>query len=332
MPAVRVAPGDLVAMAVDDLVALSDPPELVVTEAGPDRVSIRLGDDSWTATVLPLGSLGARDAAGLTAGAAPGEHVVVGNKLSADAREHLNAAGWSWLDRRVGAHLTNSTRTFDLRFVARGPLPVDAAGIPTASPRSDGPIRGRAGISYAAALLLATDDPPSMRATAREADLSPTAISNAAKLLATQGLVVDGHPATPDLVWALAEVWRPTKLAFVAAAADPATQTGWVLGGDGAALALGAPVFTTDDRPTYWVPSQAEVRRAQRALGATDQQTRAATVAVPPTPLVITRAADGDPWPLAHPLFVALDLARDPGRGREILDQWHPEGVVRVWG
>jgi hypothetical protein len=35
---------------------------------------------------------------------------------------------------------------------------------------------------------------------------------------------------------------------------------------------------------------------------------------------------------LAHPLFVALDLAADPGRGREILDGWTPPAdVARVW-
>ena len=39
-------------------------------------------------------------------------------------------------------------------------------------------------------------------------------------------------------------------------------------------------------------------------------------------------------WPLAHPLFVALDLASDlgRGRGREILDGWTPPAdVTRVW-
>jgi len=37
-------------------------------------------------------------------------------------------------------------------------------------------------------------------------------------------------------------------------------------------------------------------------------------------------------WPLAQPLFVALDLAQDPGRGREILNDWTPpEPWHRVW-
>jgi hypothetical protein len=37
-------------------------------------------------------------------------------------------------------------------------------------------------------------------------------------------------------------------------------------------------------------------------------------------------------WPLAHPVFVALDLAQDAGRGREILNAWAPpERWARVW-
>jgi hypothetical protein len=38
-------------------------------------------------------------------------------------------------------------------------------------------------------------------------------------------------------------------------------------------------------------------------------------------------------WPLAQPLFVALDLAQDPDRGRELLDGWTPptEAGPRVW-
>jgi hypothetical protein len=28
---------------------------------------------------------------------------------------------------------------------------------------------------------------------------------------------------------------------------------------------------------------------------------------------------------------VALDLARDRARGRDVLERWRPEGVTRVW-
>lgn len=347
MPTVRIDRRDLQAMAIDDLVALGRIGDLEVTATGPQTVSIRLAGDEWSATVVPVDSAGLADAQGLTA-ATSGVHVVVGNKISEDARSHFSREGWSWFDRRIGAHLAHGTRTLEIRFVPGDSFRDDGAPHETAlaSPRSDGPIRGRAGMSYAAALLLEPAEPPTMRAVAREAHMSPTAISNAAKLLAAQGLVVDGRPALPDLFWALADVWRPVKTAPVAAAPDPTSAQlaynlddldapGWAVAGDRAALELGAPVFTTDDRPWFWVPNQTEARRAQRALGTADQEHRAATIAVPPTPLVVTRRVPptngSAPWPLAHPLFIALDLARDPGRGREILEQWHPEGVTRAW-
>jgi hypothetical protein len=54
----------------------------------------------------------------------------------------------------------------------------------------------------------------------------------------------------------------------------------------------------------------------------------AGIIAVPPTPLVCMgrRRAPLDTidWPTPHPLYLALDHARDPGRGREILDGWKP--------
>ncbi len=34
---------------------------------------------------------------------------------------------------------------------------------------------------------------------------------------------------------------------------------------------------------------------------------------------------------VANHIVVALDLAQDRGRGREILEGWDPEGQVRVW-
>ena len=231
-------------------------------------------------------------------------------------------------------------------MVAPNDLRNDESELGRISPRSDGPIRGRAGISYAAALLLDPENPPSFRSIAREIGMSPTAISNAAKLLTTQGLVVDGRPSIPDLFWTLADVWRPVKVAFVRKEPDPTNQQltyeldqldndGWAAAGDRAALELDAPLFATDDRPFFWVPTQTEMRRAQRALGTTERESSKAIVAVAPTPLVCTRRLPTtkslDPWPLAHPLFLALDLARDPGRGHEILEQWNPEGIARVW-
>jgi hypothetical protein len=345
----RIEAEDQAAMAIDDLVTLAaQVDDLEVVGTGPRTVTFRLAEATWPAIVVPIDSAGLFDAQAHTASAALGPKVIVGNKLSEDARTHFTREGWSWFDRRVGAHISHGDRTLDIRFVTADPNPTNAASpYQLAAPRSDGPIRGRAGISLAAMLLLDPEDPPSFRFVARETGMSPTAISNAARLLADAGLInADGTPALPDLFWALADVWRPVKLVAIAAPPDPNSRKfdyeianvavpGWAIGGDVAALALGAPLFTTDERPWFWVPSQTEARRAQRALGAAEWPDRRAAIAVPPTPLITARRIPSPdaklPWPLVHPVFVALDLARDPGRGREILDQWTPEGITRVW-
>lgn len=177
--------------------------------------------------------------------------------------------------------------------------------------------------------------------------MSPTAISNAVKQLAVAGLVgADLTPTLPDLFWALAEVWSPLKIAAVASAPDPTNpepgaqvdrldRPGWVLGGDLAAAELGAPIFTTEHRPWLWVPTQTELRRAERTYGPAPWSDRTAVIAVPPTPLVCRGRRSPEPgaagWPLPHPVFAALELARDPGRGCQILSQWTPDEIDDVW-
>jgi DNA-binding transcriptional ArsR family regulator len=195
---------------------------------------------------------------------------------------------------------------------------------------TDGPIRGRAGIAYAAALLCAPDDPPSMRSVAASVGMSPQSVSNAATQLLEAGLLeADRRPIVPELFWALAAVWRSGHEVAVASVPEGGD---WVLGGDGAAAALGAPVVHLDDRPTLLTADTVTLRRAERRLGrASNDGERAATIALAPTPLVVTTATPHDPWPLPHPVFAALDLARDRGRGREILDGWTPEGATVVW-
>ena len=77
---------------------------------------------------------------------------------------------------------------------------------------------------------------------------------------------------------------------------------------------------------------------AEPHAGCARVQQRAATVAVAPTPLVLDprfrRHDDHETWPLAHPVVVALDLAVDRSRGRDVVDAWDVDaalGVQRVW-
>ena len=113
--------------------------------------------------------------------------VLVSDRISADARTLLDAAGWGWLDRRGELAL----RVGD-SYVIRSHV------APRRSParhRARGPIRSRAGIAYLAAALERPDETPVLRAVARRAGLSHVALSNARASLVEQGLVDEnGRP------------------------------------------------------------------------------------------------------------------------------------------
>ena len=115
-------------------------------------------------------------------------------------------------------------------------------------------------------------------------------------------------------------------------------ETGWALTDSAAAVAYGAPLAVRSaEALDFFVPDKAIARRAATLLRTSESPSQAgATVRVAPVPAVVRQRVDlrgsGADWPLAHPLFVALDLAQDQGRGREILDAWTPdEPWARVW-
>lgn len=117
-----------------------------------------------------------------------------------------------------------------------------------------------------------------------------------------------------------------------------ATGPGWALTDSAAAAAYGAPLaFRSGEVLDFFVPDQSVVRRAKTLLGGVASASEArATIRMAPVPAVVERrvdlAAESMEWPLAHPLFVALDLAQDVGRGREILAAWTPDSRwTRVW-
>lgn len=324
-------------------------------------MAITVGRHSWPATVIARDAISLRDAQHLAATEARGSKVLVANQLSADAKDLLaeqNTAsqtfGWSWLDRRGELALNHPEASgviqFDLDAVERNPSRPGGWGL--ASPRSDGPIRGRAGISYAAAVLLDPTSRPSIREVATAAEMSHGAVGAAAKLLRDTGMIrPNGEPEIPDLFDALADAWGPTRIAPVASVPtrEDATRLhthagdldalGWGVGGDEAALVWGAPMFVVASRPWIWVPTDADARRATRTLESARWDESRAVLAVAPTLLVCrTRLrppgnAPPDFLPTVHPLFLALELAQDPARGREILDQWTPDhpDIHRVW-
>ncbi|WDZ86695.1 MarR family transcriptional regulator [Micromonospora cathayae] len=274
----------------------------------------------------------------------PDLRVVVADRITEQARRVLRAAGWGWLDLRGHLHLVGKGLYVD----------VDVPRLSTPPDRSL-PLAGRVAEEVAALMLLHPTDPASIRQIARALGRSPSSVSSAITGLRSAGLVDERRkPVVPDLFWQLAERWQPqlTDLQRAPSTASGAgsvqavlrlgmtnieATTGWALTDTVAAAAYGAPVgIRSDYPPDFYVPDQAIVRRAVNLLGmAHTRESRAATVRIAPIPLICASRIDRphETWPLARPLFVALDLASDPGRGREILEGWTPphETGPRVW-
>lgn len=266
--------------------------------------------------------------------------VLVADRITEDARQILRAAGWGWLDLRGHLHI-----------VGRG-LFVDADVPSTRSrTRRPDPLAGEVAVEVAALMLLRPGEQVTVRNSARALKRAPSSVSDALKALRIAGLADGNRPAVPELFWELADNWKPVQVdvaspplpgdAAVTAALrlgldDPVeATTGWALTDTTAAARYGAPVGARADHPPdFYVPDQATVRRAVRLLGAvSDPDRRGARLKMAPVPMICTNRfeTDEETWPMAQPLFVALDLAQDQGRGREILAGWTPTRGNRVW-
>jgi hypothetical protein len=215
-------------------------------------------------------------------------------------------------------------------------------------------LSGKAGLEVASAVLMRPEHGTAVRELARQLHRSVSTVSEVLSALRRERLV-DAKNAVTDtrLFWHVADLWAtprtylaqlpspgkaPQTQALRLGLVDVERETGWALTDSAAAAAYGAPLaFRSGQVLDFYVPDQAVQHRATTLLGAAGNPSRArATVRIAPVPAVVQRRIDLDTnlieWPLAHPLFVALDLAQDVGRGREILDAWTPdERWTRVW-
>jgi hypothetical protein len=215
------------------------------------------------------------------------------------------------------------------------------------------PFSGAVGLEVACAMLLDPKRQASVRGLARQIGRSASAVSVAVDGLRRDQLVTKGGiPAVPELFWATVSVWKPvsTEVARLSIIDDPAIadalhtgwadpigKVGWALTDSLAAASYGAPIgVSAHYPPDFYVPDIATARRAETLLGVPlNSEARGATLRVAPVPQVCSirnRPNADQRWPLVHPLFVALDLAKDPGRGQEVLSFWEPgEWGTRVW-
>lgn len=270
--------------------------------------------------------------------------LVVADRITESARDVLREAGWSWLDLR--GHL---------RLAADGLL-VDINVQPARRAfRKREPFAGRVGIEVAVAALLNPTRPVAIRGVATQIHRAPSSVSDVVAAMRDAELIGDdGVPHIPQLFWELASVWKSTQidvaelprdgglLGALQVNLDQFDEAGWALTDDRAAVAYGARVAIRGDHPhVFYVPDERALRRAARLLGEVrDHHSRKVTLRVAPAPMACSQrqqsSDDANPnaeeWPMTRPLFVALDLAQDPGRGHEILDGWDPpEPWARVW-
>ena len=269
--------------------------------------------------------------------------VLVADRVLSSARPVLDELGVGWLDLRGHLRLSAPGVLIDADVPATRQL-----GKPT------DPFSGAVGLAVACSLLLEPSEPIRVRGLARALDRAPSSISSAVDRLRQEQLITgEDLPAVPDLFWALASKWKPVavQVAALPDSADPLAlaalrtgwgdspaETSWVLADALAAAVYGAPVgVSADYPPSFYVPDEATARRAATLLGAPGRNAAAAAaIRVAPAPQICALPTfglfPGRPWPLAHPLSVALDLATDPGRGTEVLAGWRPqEETIHVW-
>lgn len=324
MPRTRTTADEMRALAIEDLAAALDAAGLRIERAGKRSLKVRLDDARFDLDIIPAAyATGARADELIeephTAGQMP---VLVADRVTADAKDRLAEAGWGWFDRRGHLRLRSPGLLVDTNV----PVTTRERKAP------EEPIRGRAGIAIAYRLL--THPEEGVSTTRSGLGFAPSTISEALTRLRDAGLVDDaGLAVTPELFLALADRWRPERT-WLAEQPDPdASDTaGWCVTGTVAAAELGAPVVSTGTSPDLYVPGPVVVTIAARRYGvARDASVAAASIAVAPTSEVTDEALQPvhPGWPLAHPVAVALDLAQDRARGREILEDWSPPG--RVW-
>lgn len=270
-----------------------------------------------------------------------GISVLIADRVSTHLAEMLQNAGVGWLDRRGHLRLVHGGVVIDtdvapLRAPPSSALPKDACATPV-------------GREVALELLMAPGEPRSVRGLAKVLGRAPSSVSAVLRALQGEGLV-DGQrqPRTPELFWALAGAWHPRRFSL-RGCPDPADPdddwsyelhgaeldvAGWALSDTRAAISWGVPLVASGDYPPdLYVPDETVLVRAMQHFGESAVvSSRACTLALAPAPAVCAlRSKHRDPWPLAHPVVVALDLALDPGRGSEALDDWNPNDVQRVW-
>ena len=250
--------------------------------------------------------------------------IIVADRISTAAREELSRAGLAWFDRR--GHLwVKAPGVFVNAEVSSGSV------VP--SRRVVSVFKGT-GLDVALALLVNPEEPRGVHAVARQIDRSPGRVSEILSELRSQGLVgKDNRPFVPELFWALAEEWKP-RWHPMPQSPPPDPPERFRLSGSLGAVSLGAPVAAgpAGGWPRLYVADDTDLATVVGAYGAPSGWT-GSEIAVCPSRYGFTlpSSTKRDGFLVANSLIIALDLAQDRARGREILEGWDPQETARVW-
>ncbi len=249
--------------------------------------------------------------------------LLVADRISAEARRVLAEGRVAWLDRRGHLQLRDTALHIDADvppLVGPEPTRVTDPFVPT-------------GLDVGIALLLEPEQAHRTTEVAALIGRSPGRVSEILAALRDRGLIDrSGRPSIPDLFDEMADAWTPAWRPLGSLpASDPDLYR---LSGTLGAVWHQAPVVATADWPAeLYVESQGELRSVLRTHGVPPGMPSAGRVAVCPSRFGWSVSAElpHHEFPVANHVVVALDLAQDRGRGREILEGWNPEGHVRVW-
>ena len=260
--------------------------------------------------------------------------LLVAQRITEDARAILRNRNVSFFDER--GYLS----------IRRPPLVVEAS-VATAdepSPKRRGQPLDGIGLDVAL-WLLHSPDPGGVRAIGRSIGRTASSVSDALRRLIDEGLVTAEHePLLPELFDAAVQAWR-YRTRFIAVLGDPITAAnaktlrtrlndasgvGWAWAGPEAERAWKVPgIRRGAGRSQLMVPDADSFDLATSILKTDSDGTF--DLAVAPVAWLASHRVQRDGKTVVPAIVVALDLALDDARGRELLSGWNPEGVQRVW-
>ena len=266
--------------------------------------------------------------------------LVVADRVTDEARGVLRGAKRSFCDARGSLFLTAKNMLVAVDFEPSAKMERN---------RSAHPLEGAA-LDVALWILHAAGQ--GTRAISRAINRPSSTVNDAVTKLRNESLLYDGtHPLLPELFELCVEEWkrRATYRAVIAGVVvevppkragcnfGDVSVTGWALGGISAQLAWRTAGMTgLRTTTTFFVPDEESIHRAKALpnlfaasqLGGHDEQTE---LIVSPVPWLCNHRAVTAQGVTIPPIAIAMELASDAARGREILDSFNPEGYLRVW-